>query len=182
MPSVEYLKQFVSTYLKEHSQFKYYVCNKIHGYNGSYTTADLENMYYCAFLEDFYFDYSKGKYDFSSNTGVYDANYFLFKSGKLVEFVDANYKISNIYQYNSKDLTYLYTNVPNDYDSSKFINNGYDFLQNFTISSDNSSTGNSSVNVDMTNTNNILFTIALILCVTLLLSFIRKLFNRGVTR
>lgn len=50
-----------------------------------------------------------------------------------------------------------------------------------TILQENSSSGSdTSASVDMTTTNNLLWAIGLILCVTLLLSFLRKIFNRGV--
>ncbi len=50
-----------------------------------------------------------------------------------------------------------------------------------TLLQENSSSGSdTSVSVDMTTTNNLLWTIGLILCVILLLGFLRKIFNRGV--
>lgn len=48
------------------------------------------------------------------------------------------------------------------------------------IESQNGSSSSEPVKIDMTSTNNILYTIALILCVILSLSVIRRLFNRGV--
>ncbi len=49
-----------------------------------------------------------------------------------------------------------------------------------TLLKENSSSSTEIPSLDMTSTNNILYTIALILCVILLVSFLRRLFNRGV--
>lgn len=105
----------------------------------------------------------------------------------------ANYHLGNIYDNTLSNYTIDYTKILYASNCVKYSESlackdlllDTDFYQSrrdeelSALIKENSSSSEP-VNIDMTSTNNILYTIALILCVILLLGVLRRLFNRSV--
>lgn len=158
------------------SKYSKYYCNVSTSHH--YCTSEQEEYYCLLGGDDFYID-----------------NIYFVNAKSNITFCDGQYKTSSSYSAKThtpnKDINartnLLYVNSKSSNLIGKDVLLDTDYYQKqrdeelkILIESNSSSSGSASTTVDMTNTNNILFTIALIMCVMLLLSILRKLFNRSV--
>lgn len=178
MPDVDILAKFVYKTLNDR-QFNYYLCSykvaltgDIHLYACNFSdTTNVSNKYFynVIFNEDGSFRTDTVQTIKPNNYG--NSPLYVAKNGTTSsEFINFNHIFSNVPNMNGvSDLL-----VGTDYYQKQRDEELKALLQ------ENSSSSDTSVSVDMTTTNNLLWTIGLILCVILLLGFLRKIFNRGV--
>lgn len=199
MISEDDLRIFIYSFLKNNGSYsKYYICGHPQSfyYQYSYGQPDgyvnnVDDVIQCFFtdydisfnnhISNFFDTNGKPKRASNSvyfNTSGYTSYFFDAKTSGVSFNIDKTKILyTNFQEYSYKykrfkDLlvdTDFYTLKKNDQLISKL-----DTLSTSTGSSD------TSISFDMTETNNILYLNALILCVIFLYLFLRKLFNRGV--
>ena len=186
MPSEDYLRTYVYNQLNTSSfkskDYQKYTCGnpKTFYYQyGDSSTWKQEETLICLFHTKNVNVSSTGKIANPSQAEVFIFN----EKDKFVHAYSASsYTIDNtkiLYSDNCERYTGSLT-CKNLLLNTDFYQSRRDEELKTLIESQNGSYSVEPVNSDMTSTNNILYTIALILCVILSLSVIRRLFNRGV--
>lgn len=204
MNDIDKLRSFVFNQMNTHyysktdiTDYKTYYCNHPNKYHKDYGDESSYNA------DDFYICYFTNATSLNINNTTGLCNNSSFYS-YVINFKTGFSKTYNKDTKHSVLTTNGYSNISSNVSSSTYNiapNSSYDllidtdyyshkdyidFYNNFNDkisdlkSSLGSSTGSISSSVDMTITNNLLWTIGLILCVILLLGFLRKIFNRGV--
>lgn len=192
MNSEEYFKTFIynklnSAEFKTSKKYQHYICGHpkiIHrNYYDNIDDWTPEDTMICVIHNGVFSVLSTGKFSnvLNRSTGfMFNAKRANYHFGTIYDTTLSNYTIDN--------TKILYASDCDKYTESlacKDLLLDTDFYQSrrdeelSTLIKENSSSSEP-VNIDMTSTNNILYTIALILCVILLLGVLRRLFNRSV--